>query len=447
MPPHSALRYTQVNNNIISEDAMTNILQMEKAELLALQQKLQSEYASCKAAGLKLDMSRGKPGADQLALSNGLISAITDSSQLIDGGVDTRNYGGLDGIAACRALFADLLEVPVEYVVAGGNSSLTMMYDTVMRLWVFGAPGHAPLSKQENVKWLCPVPGYDRHFAITGQLGIEMIPVPMLENGPDMDMVEALVAKDKSIKGIWCVPKYSNPEGKSYSDDVVRRFAALKTAAEDFRIIWDNAYFIHDIYEDSDALLNIIPECEKNGTLDRVLMFASTSKITFPGAGVGAMVASPGNIKWFKDIATVQMIGPDKINQLRHVMFFGNAQGVREHMKKHADILRPKFDMVLRLLTDKIQGTGAGTFHRPRGGYFISFDSMPGCAKKIHKLCSDAGVTLTTAGATFPNGKDEKDQNIRIAPTLPPAAELEKAMEVFCVAALLSAVEKRLSDM
>ena len=423
-----------------------NILTADRGELETLHQQLLARYEACKAKNLKLDMSRGKPSKAQLDLSEPLLTVLNANDQMMDGKTDVRNYGVLEGISSCRQLFAEILEVPAEMVIAGGSSSLTMMYDTMMRLWVFGAPGYEPWCKQGTIKWLCPAPGYDRHFAITQQLGIEMIPVPMLAEGPDMDLVEKLVAEDASIKGIWCVPKYSNPEGKTYSAETVRRFASMKTAAPDFRIIWDNAYIVHHLSADQDTLVNIFEEAKKYGTEDRVLEFCSTSKITLAGAGVAAMAASEANIAWTKKIMTVQAISPDKVNQLRHVRFFQNRQGVEEHMKKHAALLKPKFDMVLSMLEENLGGTGAGSWHTPKGGYFISFDAMPGCAKRIHALCKEAGVVMTGAGATFPYGKDPQDSNLRIAPSLPPVEELQAAAEVFCTCALLAAVEKKLAE-
>ncbi|MBQ1705416.1 MAG: aminotransferase class I/II-fold pyridoxal phosphate-dependent enzyme [Clostridia bacterium] len=424
-----------------------NILTADRAALEALHRDLTARYDACKAKGLKLDMSRGKPSKAQLDLCEPMLSVLTKSEELTDGKTDVRNYGVLEGIASCRALFAEILEVPADNVIAGGSSSLNMMYDTMMRLWVFGAPGCTPWSKLDKVKWLCPAPGYDRHFAICQQLGMEMITVPMLDDGPDMDMVEKLAAEDPAVKGIWCVTKYSNPEGKTYSDEVVRRFAAMKTAAPDFRIFWDNAYIVHHLTDDHEELLNIFDEAKKCGTEDRVLEFCSTSKISFAGAGVAAMAASDSNIAWTKKIMTVQTISADKINQLRHVRFFKDRAGIEEHMKKHAALLKPKFDMVLSMLEKNLGGTGAGSWHTPKGGYFISFDAMPGCAKRINQLCKEAGVVMTGAGATFPYGNDPQDSNLRIAPSLPPVSELEQAAEVFCVCALLAAVEKRLSQL
>lgn len=424
-----------------------NILTANRKSLETLHAQLTAEYARLRGLGLKLDMSRGKPARDQLDLCEPMLTVLSHNDQMQDGKTDVRNYGVLEGIPSCRALFADIMEVPVENVIAGGSSSLTMMYDTMLRLWIFGAPGYEPWCRQKKIKWLCPAPGYDRHFAITQQLGIEMIPVPMTETGPDMDMIERLAGEDPAVKGVWCVPKYSNPQGITYSDDTVRRFAAMKTAAPDFRVFWDNAYIVHHLGEEHDELLNIFPEAEKCGTQDRFLEFCSTSKVTFAGAGVAAMAASLNNIAWTKKIMTVQAISPDKINQLRHVRYFQNVEGLSDHMKKHAAILRPKFDLVLSLLEEKLGGTGAGSWHTPRGGYFISFDALPGCAKRINTLCKEAGVVMTGAGATFPYGKDPQDSNLRIAPSMPPLDELKQAAEVFCTCALLAAVEKQLGQL
>ena len=424
-----------------------NILTADRKSLETLHAQLTAEYARLRGLGLKLDMSRGKPARVQLDLCEPMLTVLSHNDQMQDGKTDVRNYGVLEGIPSCRALFADIMEVPVENVIAGGSSSLTMMYDTMLRLWIFGAPGYEPWCRQEKIKWLCPAPGYDRHFAITQQLGIEMIPVPMTETGPDMDMIERLAGEDPAVKGVWCVPKYSNPQGITYSDDTVRRFAAMKTAAPDFRVFWDNAYIVHHLGEEHDELLNIFPEAEKCGTQDRFLEFCSTSKVTFAGAGVAAMAASLDNIAWTKKLMTVQAISPDKVNQLRHVRYFQNVEGLSDHMKKHAAILRPKFDLVLSLLEEKLGGTGAGSWHTPRGGYFISFDALPGCAKRINTLCKEAGVVMTGAGATFPYGKDPQDSNLRIAPSMPPLDELKQAAEVFCTCALLAAVEKQLGQL
>lgn len=424
-----------------------NILTADRTSLLQYRKQLQAEYDACRAKNLKLDMSRGKPCREQLDLCEPMLTVLHCNEDLQDGPTDTRNYGGLDGLRSCRALFAQLMEVPVEQVIAGGNASLTMMYDTMLRLYVFGAPGFAPWRQLEKVRWLCPVPGYDRHFAITQQLGFEMIPIPRGEDGPDMDQIEQLAGADPAVKGVWCVPKYSNPEGKTYSDAVVRRFAAMKTAAPDFRVFWDNAYIVHHLSPRHDRLLNVFEAARDYGTEDRFLEYCSTSKITYPGAGVAAMAASEANIAWTKKLMGVQAIGPDKVNQLRHVRYFKDLAGIEAHMEKHAAILKPKFDLVLSLLEERLGGTGAGRWHSPRGGYFISFDAMPGCAKRINALCREAGVVMTGAGATFPYGNDPQDSNLRIAPSLPPLEELRAAAEVFCTCALLAAVEKRLETL
>jgi len=420
-----------------------------KAELEEQLKSLNEQYEGYKARNLKLDMSRGKPGADQLDACEGMLTAVKASADTVYEGLDTRNYGVMEGIPACRRMFAELLEVPMEQVLAGGNASLTFMYDTVDRLMLFGAAGvDQPWIKLDKVKFLCPVPGYDRHFAICQQFGIEMINIPMDENGPDMDMVEELVSTDEAIKGIWCVPKYSNPQGFSYSDETVRRFAALKPAAKDFRIFWDNAYAIHHLYEDEqDEILDILSECEKAGNADMVYEFVSTSKVSFPGGGVAAVAASKANVDEILKSMTVQTIGYDKINMLRHVRFFKDLDGLKEHMRKHSQILRPKFEAVLKVLNSELGGLDIAEWTEPKGGYFISFESMEGCAKEIVAKCKEAGVVLTVAGATFPYGKDPKDSNIRIAPTFPTQEELEAAADLFVLCVKLVSVEKLLSGM
>ncbi|MBQ7625300.1 MAG: aminotransferase class I/II-fold pyridoxal phosphate-dependent enzyme [Clostridia bacterium] len=421
-----------------------DLLKASKDELKSEKEKLEKEYAALCAKGLKLDMSRGKPSKAQLDLSAGMLTVLSDNSQLYDGDTDVRNYGLLFGIPSCRKFFADLFQVPADNVIAGGNASLTMMYDTMLRLWTFGAPdSDKPWKDEEKVKWLCPVPGYDRHFAICEQLGIEMINVPMTESGPCTDTIKKYVS-DPAVKGIWCVPKYSNPTGAIYSDETVKTLASMKTAAKDFRIFWDNAYIVHHLTEERPALLNVFDECKKAGYPNRPLIFASTSKITYAGAGVAAMACSDDNIAWIKKITSIQTIGPDKVNQLRHVKFFTEKTTLDAHMKKHAELLKPKFDAVCDILEKELSGTGVASWIRPKGGYFLSFDSLPGCAKRIHELCKNAGVVLTSAGATFPYGKDPEDKNIRIAPSLPPISELEAAMEVFCVCVKLAAIEKLL---
>lgn len=419
-----------------------NYLTASKEELLAKRVELMEKYDSFKNQGLKLDMSRGKPSAQQLDICEGMLTVLSKNADTVVNGLDTRNYGVLEGILPARQLFAELLQVPVENVIAGGNSSLTFMYDTMMRLCVFGAPGiNEPWLGVKGRKWLCPVPGYDRHFTITEQFGFEMINIPMDENGPDMDMIEQLVAKDPEIKGIWCVPKYTNPEGVVYSDDVVRRMANLKPAAKDFRIFWDNAYCVHTIDQD-DKLLNIYEECKKAGNEDMFFMFTSTSKISYPGAGVCAFIASDANIAWTKKLMNAQAISADKVNQLRHVAYFKNAQGVLDHMKKHAAILKPKFEMVLKKLDEHVKPAGIGAWKVPNGGYFVSFAAYPGTAKAIFDMCKNAGLVITGAGAVYPYGKDAQDSVLRIAPSFPPLAELDQAMELFCTCALITAIDK-----
>lgn len=408
------------------------------------QVKLLAEY---KARGLKLDMSRGKPSPEQLDLTNDMLTHCLDGDHISERGVDCRNYGVLDGIYEAKRLFMPMLGIGRYEIIIGGNSSLQLMYDTIAKCMLLGTKdSDKPWCKLEKVKWLCPAPGYDRHFAICEGFGIEMIPVPMNSDGPDMDMVEKLVAEDDAIKGIWCVPKYANPSGITYSDEVVRRFAALNPKAKDFRIFWDNAYCVHDLYDDHDQLINILDECKKTGKQDMVLIFGSTSKISFPGGGIAAIGASEENINFLKDQMSNQTIGYDKLNQLRHARFFKNFDGLMEHMKKHRDIIRPKFDVVLEALDNEIAPLGIGNWTKPKGGYFIAFDAEEGTAKRIVSLCADTGVVMTKAGATYPFGNDPKDSNIRIAPTYPSVSELKLAMEIFCVAVKLATAEKLLSE-
>lgn len=413
--------------------------ELTREELIAERSALEKRYNEFKAKGLKLDMSRGKPGADQLDLSSG----INDVKDFVENGVDYRNYGILDGIPECKKLFADLMGVEPKNVIIGPNASLTLMFDYISQCYTHGA-GDAPWCTLKSVKFLCPVPGYDRHFTILEHFGIEMINIKMNEDGPDMDSIEEYV-KDESVKGIICVPKYSNPQGITFSDDVVRRIAALKPAAKDFRIIWDNAYCIHDLDDNGDELLNIFNVLSEYSNEDMVVEFCSTSKITFPGAGVSALIASDNNIASIKKRLNAQTISYDKMNQQRHVKFFGDANGVRNHMKKHAAILKPKFDMVLRHLDNELSGRGIASWVSPKGGYFISLDVLEGCAKRVGELCKEAGVTLTTVGATFPYGKDERDSNIRIAPSYPPVEELDLAAELLCICVRLAAAEKYLA--
>ena len=429
---------------------MLDYLSLDKAQLRQKQRLLQKSYDDFKAKGLKLDMSRGKPGADQTDLSGGMFDILNkDSDFRCKSGVDCRNYGLLEGIPEMREMFAQMLGVSAENVFVGGNSSLNMMFDAISCMMSQGIGGCEPWNRQGAIKFLCPVPGYDRHFGITEFFGIEMINVPMTDLGPDMNIVEELAASDDKIKGIWCVPKYSNPQGITYSDETVFRFANLKPAAPDFRIYWDNAYSVHHLYDDEkdqDFLLEILDECAKAGNPDMVYKFTSTSKISFPGSGIAALAASKANLDDIRKYITVQTIGHDKLNQLRHVKFFKDLEGVHAHMRKHAAILRPKFEMVEATLEKELGGLGIGEWTTPKGGYFISFESLDGCAKKIVAMAKEAGVVMTGAGATYPYGKDPKDSNIRIAPSFPPIEELEKAAQVFVVCVKLASVEKLLAE-
>lgn len=420
--------------------------EMSREELEAQKAELTKQFEDAKGKGLKLDMSRGKPEPAQLDMGMGLLDVLTSSSDMkCMEGIDTRNYGLMDGITEAKHLMADVMGVPAENVIVYGNSSLAIMYDTVSRSVTHGVMGSTPWCKLDKVKFLCPVPGYDRHFAITEHFGIEMIAIPMTAAGPDMDLVEKYVSEDEAVKGIWCVPKYSNPAGISYSDETVRRFAALKPAAKDFRIYWDNAYAVHHLYEDKqDDILEILSECEKAGNPDMVFEFCSTSKITFSGAGMAAMASSAANLADVKKTLTLQTIGYDKVNQLRHARYFKDLEGMRAHMKKHAAIIRPKFEAVLAVLEKELGGLGIGEWTKPLGGYFISFDAMEGCAKAIVAKCKEAGVVLTGAGATYPYGKDPKDSNIRIAPTFPTAEEMAAATDLFVLCVKLVSVEKLL---
>jgi DNA-binding transcriptional MocR family regulator len=415
-------------------------------ELLTLKAALEEEFKVEEAKELSLNMARGKPGASQLALSMPMLDVINSGSDMKTLlGNDTRNYGDWDGIGECRHLMADMMEVKKDNVIVCGNSSLNIMYDTVLRSMLMGVNGSTPWCKLDKVKFLCPVPGYDRHFKITELLGIEMINIPMNEEGPDMDLVEEYVNNDAAVKGIWCVPKYSNPTGITYSDEVVRRFAALTPKAEDFRIYWDNAYCIHHIYDEiHDEIPNILEECEKAGNPNMVYIFASTSKVSFPGSGVSAIATSLENMEYIKKFMTTQIIGHDKINQLRHVRFFKDIDGLNAHMKEHAKLLRPKFEAVLNVLDQELTGLEIGNWTKPRGGYFISFDAMPGCAKNIVGKCKQLGVVLTDAGATYPYGKDPQDSNIRIAPSFPTPEEMMEATKIFVLCVKLASVEKLL---
>lgn len=428
---------------------MTSYQEMSREELLQQKASLEKAYEDAKGKGLKLDMSRGKPSVAQLDMTMGIMSVLDKDTEMktLDG-TDCRNYGMMDGIPEAKQLMADMMGVAsAENVMVCGNASLSIMYDTVSRHMTHGVLGNTPWCKLDKVKFLCPVPGYDRHFAITEHFGIEMINVPMTLQGPDMDLVEKLVAEDESIKGIWCIPKYSNPQGITYSQETVRRFAALKPAAKDFRIFWDNAYVIHHLQEDrQEEIPDILSECEKAGNPDLVYEFASTSKVSFAGAGISAMAASKANLEETRRSMTIQTIGHDKVNQLRHVRYFKNLDGLKQQMKRHADIIRPKFEAVLEILDRELGGLGVGSWLRPYGGYFISFDALEGCAKAIVAKCKEAGVVLTGAGATFPYKKDPKDSNIRIAPTFPTPEEMAAAAELFVLCVKLVSIDKILQD-
>jgi aspartate/methionine/tyrosine aminotransferase len=434
------------NGKYIGGNFMPEYASFKREQLCGLKAKLQKQYESFKSKNLKLDMSRGKPGTDQLDLSLEVLDCINSSESCkSEGGADCRNYGLLDGIPEAKKLFADMLEVNPSEIIIGGNSSLNMMYDTVARAMTHGILGQTPWCKLDRVKFLCPSPGYDRHFAVTEHFEIELVTVDMKDDGPDMDAVEKLVASDSSIKGIWCVPKYSNPEGITYSDAVVDRFASLNPAAADFRIFWDNAYCVHHLREKHDELKNILEALRKNGKENMVYIFGSTSKISFPGSGVAMMGASEENIKSIKEQLAFQTIGPDKLNQLRHVRFFKDMDGIAQHMEKHAEIVRPKFDAVIDCFERELAGTGLASWNNPNGGYFISVNTLDGCAKRTVELCKEAGVVITPAGATFPYGKDTRDRNIRVAPTFPPINELKTAVELFSLCVKLAGVEKLLA--
>ena len=424
---------------------MPDYLSMSKEELKQEFQSVQHTYEKLRAMHLSLDMSRGKPGFDNMDLSEKMFDLVGNDTGFKNiSGIDCRNYGGLDGLTELKDLFANILELQPDQIIVGGNSSLNMMYDTISQAMTHGMGGE-PWCRQGKLRFLCPVPGYDRHFAITEYFGFEMIPVPMNEEGPDMDVVEELV-QDKRVKGIWCVPKYSNPEGVTYSDEVVRRMARLKPAAGDFRIFWDNAYAVHDLYEEGDHLLNLYEECVKAGNPDLPIIFASTSKITFPGAGVAVEAASPNNVALLKGRMKYQTIGPDKLNQLRHARMFRTPGDLKRHMRRHAEILRPKFESVWNELDKQLTGTGIARWTHPRGGYFISLYVLEGCAKRVEELCANAGMILTPAGATYPYGIDPHDSNIRIAPSYPSVSEIENASVVLCTAVRYAALEKILAE-
>ena len=419
-----------------------------REELLVEKASLEKAYQDQLDKELKLDMSRGKPSPAQLDLSMGMMDVLSSDSDLrCESGEDCRSYGVLEGIEETKRILSDLIEIPEQNILIYGNSSLNLMFDTVSRCMTHGVLGSTPWCKLDKVKFLAPVPGYDRHFAICEYFGIEMIPVPLKEDGPDMDIVEELLAQDDSIKGIWCVPKYANPTGCVYSDTVIRRFARLKPAARDFRIFWDNAYGIHHLYDNyQPQLLEIFHEAKRHGNEDIVFKFTSTSKISFPGSGIAAFGASDANIAQAKKHMMYQTIGHDKVNQLRHARFFKNFKGLQTHMKKHASIVRPKFEVVETILTRELSGLGIGTWSEPKGGYFVSFDSNEGCAAKIIKLCAKAGLKMTEAGATYPYHNDPTDSNIRIAPTFPSVTEVKEAMELFTLCVKLVSINKILGE-
>ena len=416
-------------------------------ELQKIHQEALEQYEDFKSLHLQLNMARGKPCAEQLDLALGVLEALHARSEFANSnGDDCRNYGVWNGLPEMRAIFSEMMDVPADQIILGNNSSLQMMFDCIAQGFTHGYSGCTPWARQEKVKFLCPAPGYDRHFAVTEYFGFEMIPVPMLKTGPDMDIIERLVAQDDTIKGCWCVPKYSNPTGITYSDETVRRFAALKPTAKDFRIMWDNAYCVHDLTDTPDTLLDLYAECLKNGTEDNVLFFASTSKISFPGAGVAALAASKRNIEDLKRRITTQTIGPDKLNQLRHILFLHDINGVHNLMQGHRKILEPKFQIVEESLERELGDLGIAKWSKPNGGYFVNLDVMNGCAKRVVSLCKETGVILTDAGATFPYGIDPNDSNIRVAPTFPPQEELRQAMHLLCICVRLAASEKLLSE-
>jgi len=424
---------------------MKPYVQMETGELTAVKNELEEAFSRFKKEGKKLNMTRGVPSDEQLSLCNEMMNSLTSDDYKSMNGSDCRNYGGLDGIPEIKKIFAELLGFSIDEVIVGGNSSLSLMFDNVAVNMTHGVREGKPWQSQGQVKFLCPSPGYDRHFTICSYFHIDMIPIFMGHEGPDMDTIEKMVSSDPMIKGIWCVPKYSNPTGIVYSEETVRRFANLKPAADDFRIYWDNAYAFHDLGDTKAPMPNIIRMCEEAGNPNMVYVFTSFSKVSFAGASVTCMASSKSNCDYIKQRLSVQTIGPDKINQLRHVRFFKDAAGIMAHMEKHAAILRPKFKLVSDTLRAELGGLDIARWTEPLGGYFVSFDSLEGCAKRIVALCAEAGVALTPAGATYPNGNDPQDKNIRIAPTCPPIGELKDALEIFCAAVKLASVEKFLS--
>lgn len=432
---------------------MSNTFQeMGRAELESVYRDLLKKYDDLRCRGVSLNMSRGKPASDQLDLVGGLLDVVNSTSMpFAQDGMDCRNYGDFDGIPECKAIFCDMLHVSFDELFICGNSSLSIMYDAIGKMVLHGVrPGARPWMEQRPIKFLCPSPGYDRHFAITERYGMEMIPITMTPEGPDMDEVERLAAEDPGVKGIWCVPKYSNPQGVTYSDETVRRLARMKTAADDFMIMWDNAYAVHDLYPDdpsrTDTLLDILKECKDAGDPNRVMIFASTSKISYPGGGVAVFACNAEMMQRMKKLLTIQTIGFDKLNMLRHARFFKDMDGIHAHMKKLAALLRPKFEAVLNAFDKELAGKGVAQWLNPNGGYFISLDVMDGCAKRVVQLCKDAGVMLTSAGATYPYGKDPRDSNIRVAPTYPTIDELRNAVTVLCICVQLAAAEKLIRD-
>ncbi len=418
------------------------VTELSREELLALESELQAKYDAYKAKGHKLDMSRGKPSSLQLDINNEMLAMPLDS-YILENGLDVRNYGGVDGTVEMRRLFSELVDIPMAQIIVGGNSSLNMMYDMMMRLFMFGTLGHKPWKDAGKIKFLCPSPGYDRHFAITQAMGVEMITIPMTPTGPDMDMIEKLVAEDETIKGMWSIPLYSNPQGIIYSDETVRRLASMKTAAPDFRIFWDNAYGVHHLFSEN-SIPDILKLSAEAGNPDRVLYYFSTSKITLPGGGVAMMAGGEATIAEAKKHIGIQTIGPDKVNQIRHAKYFKNAEGIRVRMKALAEQMVPKYELVLNLLESELADTGLLTWTKPEGGYFITVDTLPGCAKATVALAKEAGVVLTGAGATYPYGIDPRDTNIRLAPSYPPIDELQAAMELFCLCVKLVGVRKLL---
>ena len=437
------VEYERTDLGRVDLGGSTSLSKLNPLDLKRKYAELRTDYEKVKAQNLKLDMSRGKPCPEQFDLSSGMLDCVDKDHYKSPSGVDCRNYGGVDGLPEVKALFAPMLDVDPEEIIIGGNSSLNMMHDTIARAMLFGVLGSmVPWGKLPVVKFLCPSPGYDRHFALCELFDIEMITIEMTENGPNMEEVEKLVAQDETIKGIWCIPRYSNPTGITFSAETVERLARMRTKADDFRIFWDNAYIIHHLTAEPEPLKNILDACKEAGNPERVFIFASTSKISFSGAGVAMMAASTRNIDHIRKQLAFQTIGPDKLNQLRHLIFFRNLDGIEEHMKKHAAIIAPKFELVLRMLRTEL--AEIATWHEPKGGYFINFNTMEGCAKRVVQLAAEAGVVLTPAGATFPYGKDPLDRNIRLAPTFPTLDELEKAMEVFALCVKLASVERLL---